>query len=96
MKFFFFLLLKYQKKRLFVIAYDQCIQSVGQSYICSLSIIHLLLFSHSFIYLSSHLSLSFVYSFIHLIQPFQTAALRAVGNIVTGTDEQTQVIYSIS
>ena len=25
---------------------------------------------------------------------FQTAALRAVGNIVTGTDEQTQVVLS--
>ena len=25
---------------------------------------------------------------------FQTAALRAVGNIVTGTDEQTQVVLN--
>lgn len=29
---------------------------------------------------------------LHLL--FQTAALRAVGNIVTGTDEQTQVVLN--
>ncbi len=33
------------------------------------------------------------YICVHSIE-FQTAALRAVGNIVTGTDEQTQVVLN--
>lgn len=32
--------------------------------------------------------------FKFVITLFQTAALRAVGNIVTGTDEQTQVVLN--
>lgn len=33
-------------------------------------------------------------NFIYFPKKLQTAALRAVGNIVTGTDEQTQVVLN--
>lgn len=39
-------------------------------------------------------SVSVNLSFLSLCGNLQTAALRAVGNIVTGTDEQTQVVLN--
>ena len=36
----------------------------------------------------------FYKSVIMFVFPFQTAALRAVGNIVTGSDEQTQCVLN--
>ncbi|XP_052830672.1 importin subunit alpha-4 [Octopus bimaculoides] len=36
----------------------------------------------------------FIYLLFSFSFPFQTAALRAVGNIVTGTDEQTQIVLN--